>query len=230
MSKHLFSGFFDGNNSTSLRAAVLGANDGILSVSCLLVGMISAHASHDVILLSGITAMIAGALSMAAGEIVSVYAQKDSDMAAIERERINILSNEDEEEKELASIYIERGLEKSLAEEVAEQFMDNDALEAHARDELGINSKSEARPFVAGISSALSFIAGSFVPLFAAAFVSESFVSVAIFSVIMLAILGYFSSRLGESEIVTSIIRIVITGIIILMISLVLGNISGDLL
>ena len=230
MSNKLLSKFSVKENKTSLRAAVLGANDGILSVSCLLVGMISAHASTNIILLSGISAMIAGALSMAAGEIVSVYAQKDSDKSALERERINIRINKEYEEQELASIYIERGLEKDLAEEVAEQFMDKDALAAHARDELGINNKSEARPFVAGTSSALSFLAGSFIPLFAAVILPESLISVSACSIIMLALLGYFSSWLGESEILKSVTRIVLTGIVVLIVSIGLGSLSGNYL
>ncbi len=140
-----------------LRASVLGANDGILSTASLVVGVASAHASRESILLAGIAGMVAGAMSMAAGEYVSVSSQSDTEKADLARERKELAQDNEKEHKELASIYVERGLDPALAKKVAEQLMAHDALAAHARDELGISVKLRARPVQAALASAASF-------------------------------------------------------------------------
>ena len=144
-----------------LRAAVLGANDGIVSIASLIVGVAAASADRDTILIAGVAGLVAGAMSMAAGEYVSVSSQSDTEAADLERERGELESNEAYEREELAKIYMERGLDAGLAREVAAQLMAHDALAAHARDELGLSELHRARPVQAAMASAASFAAGA---------------------------------------------------------------------
>src|SRR5579863_4983602 len=152
-----------------LRAAVLGANDGILSTASLLLGVAAAHATRSNVLLAGVAGLTAGAMSMAAGEYVSVHSQADSERADLEREREELKADDKGEHGELASIYVARGLDPSLAKQVAQQLMAHDALGAHARDELGISTTLSARPLQAALASAASFAVGAVMPLAVAA-------------------------------------------------------------
>jgi len=148
-----------------LRAAVLGANDGIISTSRLLVGIAAAHASHSNMLLTGFAGLVAGSMSMATGEYVSVSSQADTENAAMKQEQAELARDPDAEHRELASIYVQRGLDRTLAQEVAAQLMAHDALRTHARDELGISEATQARPLQAALASALSFAVGAAMPL-----------------------------------------------------------------
>ena len=152
-----------------LRAAVLGANDGILSTSSLILGVAAAHATHSNVLVAGVAGLMAGAMSMAAGEYVSVHSQSDTEKAELELERSELKEDDRGEHKELMAIYVARGLEPSLAKQVAEQLMAHDALGAHARDELGISATLRARPIQAAFASAASFAAGAAMPIFVTA-------------------------------------------------------------
>jgi VIT1/CCC1 family predicted Fe2+/Mn2+ transporter len=148
-----------------LRASVLGANDGIVSTSSLLVGVAAAHATHQNILLTGLASIVAGAMSMATGEYVSVQSQADTESAALEKEKIELRDDADSELLELAAIFVKRGLDHSLARQVAEQLTAHDALGAHARDELGISETLSAQPLPAALASAMSFAVGALLPL-----------------------------------------------------------------
>ena len=175
-----------------LRAAVLGANDGILSTSSLVLGVAASHAAHSNVLVAGVAGMVAGAMSMAAGEYVSVHSQADSEEADLEIERSELKADDKGEHKELTEIYIARGLEPSLAKLVAEQLMAHDALAAHARDELGISESFRARPVQAALASAGSFAVGAAMPLLvtAIAAATELIPLVSGTSLVFLALLG----------------------------------------
>ena len=175
-----------------LRAAVLGANDGTLSTGSLIVGVASSHASRGSILVAGLSALLAGALSMAAGEYVSVSSQADSEQADLEREKKELATDWDAEVAELAGLYRQRGLDEPLAREVAVALMQHDALGAHARDELGLSEATAARPLEAALASAVAFSAGAFFPVMVAALLPEQQVSwaVSVVSVVLLAVLG----------------------------------------
>src|SRR5471032_2856783 len=154
-----------------LRATVLGANDGILSTSSLVLGVAAAHAAHNNVLVAGVAGMVAGAMAMAAGEYVSVHSQADTEQAELGRERAELKADDQGEHEELAAIYVGRGLDPSLAKQVAEQLMAHDAIGAHARDELGISKTLRARPIQAAFASALSFAVGAAMPLLTTALV-----------------------------------------------------------
>ena len=154
-----------------LRAAVLGANDGIVSTASLVLGVASASASHSNILLTGVAGLVAGAMSMAAGEYVSVHSQADTEQSDLSRERAELANQPAAEQRELAAIYVARGLDAGLAQQVAEQLMQHDALGAHARDELGISAALSARPVQAALASAASFAVGAALPLVVTALV-----------------------------------------------------------
>ncbi len=175
-----------------LRAAVLGANDGVLSTSSLIIGVASAQGTHRGILVAGIAGLVAGAMSMAAGEYVSVSSQADSEQADLARERDELSGDRSGELAELAGIYVKRGLEEALALQVAGQLMARDALGAHARDELGISAANEARPVQAALASAASFAVGAALPLLMALVTPDGFVigAVSIASLLFLALLG----------------------------------------
>src|ERR1700739_3766621 len=152
-----------------LRAAVLGANDGIVSAASLVLGVAAAHAARANVLIAGVAGLVAGAMSMAAGEYVSVHSQADTEQADLARERAELRADDKGEHKELGAIYVDRGLDPSLAEQVADQLMAHDAIGAHARDELGISETFRARPIQAALASASSFAVGAAMPLFTTA-------------------------------------------------------------
>ena len=182
-----------------LRAAVLGANDGILSTASLVLGVAAAHGSRSSVLVAGIAGLVAGAMSMAAGEYVSVHSQADTEKADLERERVELRTNDQGEHTELAEIYVARGLEPSLAKQVADQLMTHDALGAHARDELGISETLRARPIQAAFASAGSFAVGAVMPLIVAALTPAAglIFAVAGTSLLFLALLGALAARVG---------------------------------
>lgn len=197
-----------------LRAAILGANDGILSTASLMIGVASAAASQDDIVVAGIAGLVAGAMSMAAGEYVSVSSQSDSEIADIARERRELRDDHESELRELAGIYVTRGLDESLARKVAEQLMMHDALEAHTRDELGISDVTAARPVQAALTSAASFAVGAAVPFLTALFTprSEVAVTIAIVSLVSLAVLGAIGAKAGGATMAKAAIRVTFWG------------------
>src|SRR5689334_14797278 len=180
-----------------LRAAVLGANDGIVSTASLLLGVAAAGGSHAAVMVAGIAGLVAGAMSMAAGEYVSVRSQADSEKAALDLERAELAADDRGERRELTGIYVARGVEPALAEQVAQQLMAHDALGAHARDELGISETLSARPIQAALTSAASFAVGAAMPLMVVAVVSERSLLPVVFgsSLVFLAILGGLAAR-----------------------------------
>jgi vacuolar iron transporter family protein len=186
-----------------LRAAVLGANDGIVSTASLIVGIATAHSTHQQILISGVAGLVAGAMSMAAGEYVSVSSQADTERADLDREKKELATNLDFEREELAQIYMERGLDAALARQVAYQLMEHDALGSHARDELGITDFSIARPVQAALMSAASFSLGAALPLLMVliAPVESVVLSVSATALVFLLALGILAARVGGANI-----------------------------
>ncbi len=199
-----------------LRASVLGANDGIVSTSSFIVGVYAAGGSHTDIIFSGFLTLIAGAVSMAAGEYVAVSSQADIETADLALEKSSLAENIDLERQELIEIYQSRGLSESLAREVTNQLMATDALGAHARDEIGIHEASRARPFMAAFSSALAFTLGAALPLIAAWLSTLEYLPwvAAVASVSALAILGIVSAILGGAAIIKSVVRVVCWGVV----------------
>src|SRR5512132_2018836 len=187
-----------------LRAAVLGANDGIVSTASLVLGVAAASASHSGVLVAGVAGLVAGAMSMAAGEYVSVRSQADTETGDLGRERRELAADDAGEHRELASIYVKRGLEPALAKQVAMQLMAHDALGAHARDELGISEQLTARPVQAALASAASFTAGAALPLVVAALSPASLLSAAVAgsSLVFLAGLGALAARTGGAPVI----------------------------
>ena len=214
------------NRSSWIRAAVLGANDGILSVSSIAVGVASATASFEPIAVASLAGLVAGSLSMAAGEYVSVSSQSDIESADLAREAIELEEMPEVEEMELAKIYVSRGLTPETAKEVARQLHEHNALEAHARDELGINEMTTAQPLQAAGASALSFVLGGLLP-FSLVFVFEPeqlYWVEYIFSISFLALLGGISAWLGGSSVFRSILRISIWGTVTMVLSSLVGT------
>ncbi len=212
-----------------LRAAVLGANDGIVSTASLLIGVAAAAASRDSIMLAGIAGLVAGAMSMAAGEYVSVYSQADTEKADLERERKELARSPVHELQELTDIYVDRGLTPELAREVAVELTAHDALAAHARDELGINELSTARPLQAAGFSAVSFAIGAALPL-AVAFIAPMNLlipSVGVSSLLFLAVLGGVAAKAGGANIVTGAARVLFWGAAAMAATAVVGRIFG---
>ncbi len=212
-----------------LRAAVLGANDGIVSTASLVIGVAAANSSHQTILLTGIAGLVAGAMSMASGEYVSVSSQSDTEEADLSREKIELASNGESEREELAQIYVKRGLDKSLAKQVAEQLMAHDALGSHARDELGITDELKARPIQAALASAASFSVGATLPL---AIVLVSPLSNLIFlvstaSLILLILLGIVAAQVGGANIWKGAIRVGFWGAFAMVVTAGIGRIFG---
>jgi vacuolar iron transporter family protein len=193
-----------------LRAAVLGANDGIVSISSLVLGVAASHATHGSILVAGVAGLVAGAMSMATGEFVSVHSQADTEHAALDQERAELKADDKGEHRELTAIYVGRGLDPTLAKQVAEQLMAHDALGAHARDELGISGSLSARPLQAALASAASFAAGAAMPLLVVISASEAnlipWVSVA--SLLFLAFLGGLAAAVGGANVATGAMRV----------------------
>lgn len=197
-----------------LRAAILGANDGVLSTASLMIGIASAEASQAAIVTAGIAGLVAGAMSMAAGEYVSVSSQSDSEAADIARERRELRDDHESELQELTHIYVTRGLDKSLARTVAQQLMKHDALAAHTRDELGISDATAARPVEAALTSAASFAAGAAIPFLTALFTPRSIVAVviAIVSLVALAGLGATGAKAGGATMARAAMRVTFWG------------------
>jgi len=193
-----------------LRAGVLGANDGIVSTSSLVLGVAAAHSAHDNILLSGAAGLVAGAMSMAIGEYVSVQSQADSEAAALAEEKDELRDDYAGERRELTEIYVRRGLDLDLAKKVSEQLMDHDALAAHARDELGLTPHSVARPLQAALSSAASFTAGSAVPLVVVAFTPPHYLLAAtvVASLLCLVVLGGLAAKVSGAKVAAGALRV----------------------
>jgi len=214
------------NRSNWIRAAVLGANDGILSVSSIAVGVASATAAVEPIAIATLAGLVAGALSMAAGEYVSVSSQADIEKADLEREARELEEMPEVEERELAKIYMSRGLNEATATEVASQLHEHNALEAHARDELGINEITSAQPLQAAFASALSFVVGGVLPFLLIFFFDpeELYWAEYIFSISFLAFLGGLSAYLGGSSILRSVLRIAVWGTITMALSALVGS------
>jgi VIT1/CCC1 family predicted Fe2+/Mn2+ transporter len=212
-----------------LRAAVLGANDGLLSTSSLIIGVASAQGTHQAVLIAGISGLVAGAMSMAAGEYVSVSSQSDSERADLGRERKELSEDRGGELRELAGIYVKRGLDKALALQVAEQLMAHDALGAHARDELGISDATAARPVQAALASAASFSVGGALPLFMALATPTGYIieAVAVASLLFLALLGAVGAKTGGANLLRAAFRVTFWGALAMGITAGIGAIFG---
>ena len=212
-----------------LRAAVLGANDGIVSTASLLVGIAAASASQTTLLMTGVAALVAGAMSMAAGEYVSVYSQADTEKADLAREQAELLKNPAAELRELTAIYEARGLTPDLALQVAAQLSKHDALAAHARDELGISSAFSAKPLQAAVASAASFAVGAALPLGVAALAPMQgvMVWVAGTSLLSLALLGVVAARAGGSAVLPSVWRVTFWGVLAMAATAGVGKLFG---
>lgn len=212
-----------------LRAAVLGANDGIVSTASLMIGVATAGASGSVVLIAGTAGLVAGAMSMAAGEYVSVSSQSDTERSDLARERKELETDVDAEHRELAAIYVGRGLDPTLAAQVSDQLMAHDALGAHARDELGISEIMQARPVQAAIASALSFAVGAALPLATVVVAPHAMMVwlVAILSLVFLAILGGIAARVGGARISTGAIRVTFWGALAMALTAAVGSLFG---
>jgi VIT1/CCC1 family predicted Fe2+/Mn2+ transporter len=212
-----------------LRAAVLGANDGIVSTASLILGVAAAHASREAILTAGVASLVAGAMSMAAGEYVSVSSQSDMEEAETEVERRELETDNAAEHKELANIYVKRGLTQHLATQVAEQLMAHDALDAHLRDELGISETLKARPLQAAFTSAITYASGAALPL-ASVIVAPSsglLIVVPLVSLIVLTLLGGLAANAGGAGVVKGALRVLFWGAIAMAVTAGLGALFG---
>ena len=212
-----------------LRAAVLGANDGIVSTASLIIGVAAAGAAHADIILAGVAGLVAGAMSMAAGEYVSVSSQFDTEQEDLELERLSIEQNYDFEKHELAEIYENRGLEPALSVQVAQQLMEHVALGAHARDEIGISPTFSARPVQAALSSAGTFTVGAALPLFVAWLVAgeQLITAVAVSSLVFLAALGGLAARAGGASVKVGAIRVTFWSSLAMLLTAAVGRLFG---
>jgi vacuolar iron transporter family protein len=212
-----------------LRAAVLGANDGIISTASLIIGVAAAAAAKPDVLLAGTAGLVAGAMSMAAGEYVSVSSQSDTEHADLERERRELLDDPEFEREELAQIYVARGVEAGLARELARQLMAKDALGAHARDELGISEISTARPVQAALTSAATFSVGAAAPLILVVASPQAGIIpiVAAGSLVFLALLGLLGARTGGAAISKPIVRVTFWGALAMAATAAIGAVFG---
>lgn len=212
-----------------LRAAVLGANDGIVSTASLIIGVAAASAAHSDILLAGVAGLVAGAMSMAAGEYVSVSSQSDTEKADLELEKKSLNTDFEFEKLELAEIYQDRGLTPELALQVAEQLMDHDALGAHARDEIGISEMSNARPIQAAFSSAGTFVVGAALPLLVAWLTPgpQLILVVALASLFFLALLGGLAARTGGAPVWVGSVRVTFWGALAMALTAGVGRLFG---
>jgi VIT1/CCC1 family predicted Fe2+/Mn2+ transporter len=216
-----------------LRAAVLGANDGIVSTASLMVGVAAASATQNSIMLTGIAGLVAGAMSMAAGEYVSVHSQADTEAADIAREAAELKKDPDAEQRELAAIYVGRGLDAALAKQVAAQLTKHDAIGAHARDELGISETLSAQPIQAALASAASFAVGAALPLIVTALVTtlqptgSLIVWISVTSLLFLAALGVLAAKAGGANPLTSAWRVTFWGALALAITAGVGKLFG---
>ncbi|MCA0049976.1 VIT family protein [Mesorhizobium sp. B283B1A] len=212
-----------------LRAAVLGANDGIVSTASLIVGVAAADAAASNVLVAGVAGLVAGAMSMAAGEYVSVSSQSDTEQADLAREKGELSTQPDFERQELAEIYVKRGLEPTLAFQVADQLMAKDALGAHARDELGISEVTTARPIQAALSSAAAFSVGAAMPL-AMALVSPAAwlaATVSVASLLFLAVLGAIGAKAGGANVLRATVRVTFWGAFAMALTAGIGAVVG---
>lgn len=209
-----------------LRAAVLGANDGMISTASLLVGIAAAHAQHENIVLTGFAALVAGSMSMATGEYISVSSQADSERAAIEQEEEELVNEPEAELRELVGIYRRRGLDRELANQVATQLMTHDALGAHSRDELGITEMTQARPLQAAMASAASFAVGAAVPLAISAFMPEhQLVEILVGTTLIgLAALGAMAAKVGGAPVLRATLRVTCWGAMAMAATIVVGS------
>lgn len=212
-----------------LRAAVLGANDGLISTASLVVGVAAAGTGRSAVLIAGVAGLVAGSMSMAAGEYVSVSSQADTENTDLDRERGELASNPKGEHAELADIYVKRGLTPELAKQVADQLMANDALAAHARDELGLSEVTAARPLQAALASAITFALGALLPVLVAALAPEALVTrlVTVSALVLLAILGAIAARVGGASLTRGAIRVAFWGALALAISALVGRLFG---
>jgi len=212
-----------------LRAAVMGANDGIVSTASLVVGVAAANAARPAVLVAGVAGLVAGAMSMAAGEYVSVSSQADTEKADLERERKELATDAEFERKELAEVYVNRGLEPSLAQAVADQLMAHDALGAHARDELGLTEIHTARPIQAALASAVTFAAGATLPLLAVLVTRSSTMIpvVAGSSLVFLAIMGGVAARTGGARVAIGAGRVTLWGALAMAATAAVGTLFG---
>jgi VIT1/CCC1 family predicted Fe2+/Mn2+ transporter len=212
-----------------LRAAVLGANDGIISTASLVLGVAAAHGTRANVLVAGVAGLVAGAMSMASGEYVSVHSQADTEHADLEIERAELTADDKGEHKELAAIYVGRGLNPTLAKQVADQLMAHDALGAHARDELGISETFRARPIQAALASASSFAIGAAMPLLVTALAPEMrlIISVSGTSLLFLALLGALAARAGGAAMMPGATRVTFWGALAMGITAGVGALFG---
>ena len=212
-----------------LRATILGADDGVVSTGSLIVGVAAASADQHQVLVAGIAALVAGAMSMAAGEYVSVSSQSDTEKADLARERRELAADPEAELGELTGIYVERGLEPALAREVARQLMAKDALGAHARDELGISKGLRARPVQAALASAASFAVGAIPPLLMVLIVPVAWLTLAVAatSLVSLAALGVIGARLGGAPMAPAALRVTLWGALALLVTAGIGRAFG---
>jgi VIT1/CCC1 family predicted Fe2+/Mn2+ transporter len=212
-----------------LRAAVLGANDGIVSTGSLIVGVAAAGAATDDVLVAGVAGLVAGAMSMAAGEYVSVSSQADTEQADLARERTELATEAEGEHAELAGIYVKRGLEPALAQQVAQQLMAHDALGAHARDELGINEQQRPRPVQAALASAATFAVGAGLPLLVVIIAPEAALptSVLVASLASLALLGALAAGAGGAQPWAGALRVTVWGALAMAMTYAAGSLFG---
>ena len=213
-----------------LRAAVLGANDGILSTASLVLGVVAAHGTHSSVMVAGVAGLVAGAMAMAAGEYVSVHSQADTEHADLDREREHLKADDKGEHEELAAIYVGRGLDPSLAKQVAEQLMAHNALGAHARDELGISETLRARPIQAALASAGSFAVGAAMPLLVAASGPQAalILFVPVTSLFFLALLGTLAARAGGARMLPGAMRVCFWGALAMGMTAAVGAVFGS--
>ena len=212
-----------------LRAAVLGANDGIVSTASLIAGVAASDATHGAVVVAGVAGLVAGAMSMAAGEYVSVSSQSDTEHADLERERGELAADEKSEHEELSAIYVGRGLEPSLANEVARQLMTHDALGAHARDELGISATVMAQPMQAALTSAATFAIGAALPLLTAIAVPQTGLVPIVMgtSLVSLALLGSLASYTGGARVLVGAARVTFWGALAMALTAGVGALFG---
>jgi VIT1/CCC1 family predicted Fe2+/Mn2+ transporter len=212
-----------------LRAAVLGANDGIVSTASLIVGVAASNATHETILVAGVAGLVAGAMSMAAGEYVSVSSQSDTEQADLGRERMELETDEDSEKNELTAIYVARGLDPALARQVAEQLMAKDALATHARDELGISETISARPIQAALTSAVTFAVGAALPLLVVVIAPAASLAILVAgtSLFFLGLLGALAAYTGGAHILTGLVRVTFWGALAMALTAGVGAIFG---
>lgn len=220
------------HHSGWLRAAVLGANDGIISTASLMMGIAAAQADSSAILLTGVAGLVAGAMSMAAGEYVSVRSQSDAEAADLARETRELEADSAGEHRELEEIYIARGLEPELAREVAKQLMQQDALGAHARDELGITDMFSARPLQAALTSAATFAVGAFIPLLVVLLFPDANLSIAIaaVSLVALVVLGGLAAKVGGANLLIGAARVGFWGAAAMALTAAAGHLFGVVL